>query len=78
MTCIGYDAEFVDVLVRNMPAWVIFDKEMKVKRREAKAKRKAKAKVRASKTDAERTHTPVYEVESYTDSKKPRTLKPAP
>ena len=47
MTCIGYEAEFVDVLVRNMPAWVTFDKEMKAKRREAKAKRKAKAKVGA-------------------------------
>ena len=42
MTCIGYEAEFVDVLVRNMPAWIVFDKEVKAKRREAKAKRKGK------------------------------------
>ena len=42
MTCVGYEAEFVDVLVRNVPAWVIFDREMKAKRRALKGKGKGK------------------------------------
>ncbi len=40
MTC----AEFVEVLVRNVPAWVIFDKEMKAKRAEKKGKGGGKGK----------------------------------
>ena len=42
MTCVGYEAEFVHVLVRNVPAWTIFDKERKAKRRESKGKGKVK------------------------------------
>ena len=48
MTCVGYEAEFVDVLVRNVPRWVIFDKELKAKRRALKARGKGKAKQAAT------------------------------
>ncbi|KAI1792605.1 hypothetical protein LXA43DRAFT_1131719 [Ganoderma leucocontextum] len=54
MTCIGYEAEFVDVLVRNAPAWLERGKHKKAKRSESKGKGKGKGKQKGKGTGSKR------------------------
>ncbi|KAM5530160.1 hypothetical protein V8D89_016162 [Ganoderma adspersum] len=67
MTCIGYEAEFVDVLVRNMPAWIVFDKEVKAKRGEAKGKGKQARKGKGKGPGTGSKRKPI-EIDSESDS----------